>query len=922
MNPSQWDAQYNGGPSQSPSPYNPSDGDGDGVGTRSCLAFRLPTTKKKEAKGKRGNSNYNDKGSQQSSQQSATSSDMRGLLDNGPSYGWESFHGNSNESDAFASPPAAIQANGRQQQISGAVWDASKTPSSWDAGTTATAASSVSPNRSRSANRGTGASKGTASTAGTASASMNSLLTPPPPSDRSQQRRLQYENESRGQQQHPQQQQRRPEQGLAASEMEPAGRRGQEAAYLPAPVNPGTSAAIHSAANAMAGRSATITSPPSIQTQTQMPTQSVFPGISNLLTPPTPTDRSERRRLQYEQEKRRAADPIGGEGVGVGGGGGGGSYNNGNYNFESSEIEPVGRRGQNAPLPPQAQQSQSQSQSQQSQSQSMSPNLGGLLTPPQPSDRREQRRQRYENEQQQQQQGQNQHPQYPPQSATTNSMPVVRLAQPFLPNSRPSSGMTSSQYARTATAASTAASPPKPPGVMSRMESADTSSSSNSDDDILNMRHDLMDDGEEDEDDEHDDDNDNYENDQNSSDLIQFSPISGQAVRIPAIDQLSPIPGRGQGQGQRSALQASVSPQSRSRAPPASARMESSDSTVSDEDMQYMRPDLQPSFTPTTELSMQTATTAAPLRTPQRQQQAYQNQQYQQHEQPQQPQQQPQRRQEQQSGLAAISPVAAAAAAAAAAAPKSRLRGDELDDRAREIETASVDTLNAKAMEHVQAEDFDVALQLFARVLAIHQKRDGQLHPTVASSYHNLGTVHAKRAALTTEDSVQQQHCRAQALECFQAAARVARDSLGHNHPNVAVSLVRIGFLLLQSRQYQNAIITFKEALRIRLAHYGAQHGLVANLYNNLGVCHMHLGQFGEGSEFLDSGLDIQRHIANETQWLKKNDRWINLLELADTLFNIGGLCLEWIRRQGPDARRAVDAENAFAEAFEVRKFV
>jgi len=51
----------------------------------------------------------------------------------------------------------------------------------------------------------------------------------------------------------------------------------------------------------------------------------------------------------------------------------------------------------------------------------------------------------------------------------------------------------------------------------------------------------------------------------------------------------------------------------------------------------------------------------------------------------------------------------------------------------------------------------------------------------------------------------------------------------------------------------------------------------------------------------------------------KKNDRWINLLELADTLFNIGGLCLEWIRRQGPDARRAVDAENAFAEALEVR---
>jgi tetratricopeptide (TPR) repeat protein len=451
------------------------------------------------------------------------------------------------------------------------------------------------------------------------------------------------------------------------------------------------------------------------------------------------------------------------------------------------------------------------------------------------------------------------------------------------------------------------------------MDSVDTSESSNSDDDIRNMRNDFMDDEEQQRNNGDAGDAQLNINDNRGNDLMQFSTISGQAVRVPVIPTQSQ-------QGQ----------QQRSRGPaPAPARMLSTESTVSDDDISYMQPDLQPSdedisymqpdLQPsTTELSGATTATAATTKTtprtptPKRHQQAFQNQQYQPHEQPQQPRQQPQRPPKQ-PGLASISPVAAAAAAAAASAAPSHFRGDELGDRAREIETASVDALNAQAMECVQAGDFDMALQLFARVLAIHQKRDGQVHPTVASSYHNLGTVHAKRAALTSEDSMQQQHCRAQALECFQAAARVARDSLGRNHPNVAVSLVRIGFLLLQSRQYQNAIITFKEALRIRLAHYGSQHGLVANLYNNLGVCHMHLGHFGEGREFLDSGLAIQRHIATETQGQKKNDRWINLLELADTLFNIGGLCLEWIRRQGPDARRAVDAENAFAEAFEVR---
>jgi hypothetical protein len=49
------------------------------------------------------------------------------------------------------------------------------------------------------------------------------------------------------------------------------------------------------------------------------------------------------------------------------------------------------------------------------------------------------------------------------------------------------------------------------------------------------------------------------------------------------------------------------------------------------------------------------------------------------------------------------------------------------------------------------------------------------------------------------------------------------------------------------------------------------------------------------------------------------DDRRTCLLELADTLCNIGGLCLEWIRRQGPNARHVVDAESAFSRALQVR---
>jgi len=243
----------------------------------------------------------------------------------------------------------------------------------------------------------------------------------------------------------------------------------------------------------------------------------------------------------------------------------------------------------------------------------------------------------------------------------------------------------------------------------------------------------------------------------------------------------------------------------------------------------------------------------------------------------------------------------------------------DVDEGSFQDPLSHVQGIHAMAMEHVVRGEYDMALQAFSEVLRVYLKQHGKAHPLTASAYHNLGTVHTKRAGLLLDHTLHQRHCREQALLCFQAAARSARDSpqLGPDHPNVAVSLVRIGFLLLQSRQYQNAVITFEEALRIRLDHYGPTHGLVANLYNNLGVCCMHLHNFTTGRRYLQQALDIQKELLN-----REDSSETDLLELADTLCNIGGLNLEWIRQQGPDARHALDAESAFLEALELRSEV
>ena len=64
----------------------------------------------------------------------------------------------------------------------------------------------------------------------------------------------------------------------------------------------------------------------------------------------------------------------------------------------------------------------------------------------------------------------------------------------------------------------------------------------------------------------------------------------------------------------------------------------------------------------------------------------------------------------------------------------------------------------------------------------------------------------------------------------------------------------------------------------------------------------------------MEHALEIQRQIVQEST----EDSWVHQLELAETLFNIGGLYLEWIRRQGPHLGRVKDAIVMFQEVLDV----
>ena len=168
-----------------------------------------------------------------------------------------------------------------------------------------------------------------------------------------------------------------------------------------------------------------------------------------------------------------------------------------------------------------------------------------------------------------------------------------------------------------------------------------------------------------------------------------------------------------------------------------------------------------------------------------------------------------------------------------------------------------------------------------------------------------------------------------EALLCFQNAARVARDALGSDHPNVAVSLVRLGFILLGLKQFENALVTFKEALRVRIASLGSDHALVSKIQNNIGVTCLQMERYADAGEAFHSALTIQRKVLSRLSrdcsegHVRKDFLQRAKLELADTLCNIASLNLKRAEKEQLAKTRQMllldESISTFSEALQIR---
>ncbi|MEP7337232.1 MAG: tetratricopeptide repeat protein [Acidobacteriota bacterium] len=163
---------------------------------------------------------------------------------------------------------------------------------------------------------------------------------------------------------------------------------------------------------------------------------------------------------------------------------------------------------------------------------------------------------------------------------------------------------------------------------------------------------------------------------------------------------------------------------------------------------------------------------------------------------------------------------------------------------AEHLDTTS--SLNTFALIHQDKGDYAKAEPLFQRALAIREKNLGAEHSATALSLNNLAELYRIKGNYTNAEPL------------FQRALTIREKSLGVEHPETASSLNSLGLLYTNKGDYAKAEPLFQRALAIRENTLGAEHPFVANLLDNLGELYRAKGDYAKAEPIYQRTLTIR----------------------------------------------------------------
>jgi signal transduction histidine kinase len=169
--------------------------------------------------------------------------------------------------------------------------------------------------------------------------------------------------------------------------------------------------------------------------------------------------------------------------------------------------------------------------------------------------------------------------------------------------------------------------------------------------------------------------------------------------------------------------------------------------------------------------------------------------------------------------------------------------------------------------------EYDRALPLYERALAIREQVLGPAHPDYATSLHNLAELYRAEGKYD------------QALVLFQKALHIREHSLGREHPETNQSLLNLANIYYGQGKYDEALPLLQRALEISERFFGKQHPFLAQILINLAEVYKLRNDFDKASPLLQRASQISGDQSilqsKASENLEKTKRLQNLGELA-----------------------------------------
>lgn len=210
--------------------------------------------------------------------------------------------------------------------------------------------------------------------------------------------------------------------------------------------------------------------------------------------------------------------------------------------------------------------------------------------------------------------------------------------------------------------------------------------------------------------------------------------------------------------------------------------------------------------------------------------------------------------------------------------------------------------MHERAKQHLEMGELEEALSLFHQILKAKRSKYGsRAHQSVGAALHNVAAVHLRM----------NQYRRA--LIVSTEALYIRRKALGSDHLDVAQTLLQLGSVQVAIKDYDSALRSFQEALKIRRT-FSSRSGVtlmtnsnarqMGNILSRLGLLHFETGEYLSAVTAFEEALSMYRCCLSQ--------EYCPHSVIAETLSNLGA-----VRSK---RKQYSDAIVAFEEAIMIQK--